>query len=191
MLRCTAVVTAICSLALSAAADPSGGALAAPGDCAQPSADFETPPLYEQPAGVSGSASEHFAPKGSTGLVGLLPLDLTRTTPTTLSGVTETTTDLVGGAVETTGDAVSGAVGGAADVVGATVDSVTTGLAGVAGGATSALGAEGLGSVAGGAAGSLGSDGLAGSALGATTNTVNTLTGTATGATSTLLGVVK
>lgn len=185
MLRCTAVVFAICSLAFSAAADSGVAALAAPGDCAQPSADYETPPLYEQPAGVSGSAAEHFAPRVDSDVLGLLPIDLTRTrVGATLVGTASETVGLVGGAAGATVDGVSGAVGGAADGVG-------SGLAGAVGGAGNAIGAEGLGAVAGSATDALGSGGLTGSALGTATGAVDALTNTATGATTGVLGGPK
>jgi len=169
MLRCTAVVSAICSLAFSASADSSIAALAAPGDCAQPSSDFETPPLYEQPAGVSGSASEHFAPK--VGLLGLLPLALTRTrTATTLSGV-----------ADATADGASGAVGATADAVGETADGIGSGIAGVGAGAGDAIGAPAIDSVAGGVGG----------ALGGVSSAVDTLTGAASTTATGALGVPK
>jgi hypothetical protein len=120
MLRCTVVVSAICSLAFSAAADSGVAALAAPGDCAQPSADYETPPLYQQPAGVSGPAAEHFTPRVDTGSVlGLVPVGLTGTRAgATLVGAASGTVGLAEGATQTTIDGASGAVGGAGDAIG-------------------------------------------------------------------------
>ena len=190
MLRCTAVVFAICSLGLSAIADSGAAVLAAPGDCAQPSADYETPPLYEQNAGVSGSAAEHFAPPSvNTDVLGALPVDLTRT-GATLGAVTSGSTSLVDGATRTTLDGVSGTVDAGATVVGGTVDAVGSGLTGVVGGAGSAIGAEGLGS-AGTATDALGGGGITGGALGTATGAVDALTNTATSTTTSVLGGIK
>jgi len=64
--------------ATGSAADPSGAALAAPGDCAQPSPELVTPPVFGVRAGVAGSATSHFVPVDAASDVGsLLPLDLT------------------------------------------------------------------------------------------------------------------
>jgi hypothetical protein len=161
MLRCTVVVSAICSLAFSAAADSGVAALAAPGDCAQPSADYETPPLYQQPAGVSGPAAEHFTPRVDTGSVlGLVPVGLTGTRAGgTLVGAASGTVGLVEGATQTTIDGASGAVDGAGDAIGG---------AGVA----------------------IGSGDLTDSTLTGATGAVDALTNTATGTTSGALGGV-
>jgi len=168
MLRCTVVVSAICSLAFSAAADSGVAALAAPGDCAQPSADYETPPLYQQPAGVSGPAAEHFTPRVDTGSVlGLVPVGLTGTRAGgTLVGAASGTVGLVEGATQTTIDGVSGAVGGAGDAVG------------------------GAGDAIGGAGVAIGSGDLTDSTLTGATGAVDALTNTATGTTSGALGGV-
>ena len=99
MLRCTAVVFAICSLAIPAAADSSLSALAAPGDCAKPSVDYETPPLYEQTAGVPGPAVDHFVPNRVSGVLGALPVDLTRAAAT-VGDVAAGSTTLVEGTAE-------------------------------------------------------------------------------------------
>jgi hypothetical protein len=161
MLRCTVVVSAICSLAFSAAADSGVAALAAPGDCAQPSADYETPPLYQQPAGVSGPAAEHFTPRVDTGSVlGLVPVGLTGTRAGgTLVGAASGTVGLVEGATQTTIDGASGAVDGAGDAID-------------------------------GAGDAIGSGDLTDSTLTGATGAVDALTNTATGTTSGALGGV-
>jgi hypothetical protein len=168
MLRCTVVVSAICSLAFSAAADSGVAALAAPGDCAQPSADYETPPLYQQPAGVSGPAAEHFTPRVDTGSVlGLVPVGLTGTRAGgTLVGAASGTVGLVEGATQTTIDGASGAVDGAGDAI------------------------DGAGDAIGGAGDAIGSGGLTGNTLTGATGAVDALTNTATGTTSGALGGV-
>jgi len=99
-LRCAAAVIAASAwIAHPAAAEP-GAALAAPGDCATPIADFVAPPVYGQSAGVPGPASEHFAPaSGPVDVQRLLPIDLTRTTTaavTTSVNLVESTTTGVG-----------------------------------------------------------------------------------------------
>jgi hypothetical protein len=99
MLRCAVAVFVTGSIAFSAAADSAGG-LAAPGDCAQPSAGFESPATYEQAAIVGGSAADHFAPRVVNDVVGVLPLDLTRTRT-----VSDAATG-VGGTIDRTGDAL-------------------------------------------------------------------------------------
>jgi hypothetical protein len=131
MLRCTVVVSAICSLSFSAAAGPVAG-LAAPGDCAQPSARSETPPLYQQAAGVGGSAAEHFAPRVTTDVLGLLPLDLTRTR-TTLNGVTPGPASLVERTVETTATGALGSEGLAGSSLGGATGATESALTGVTG----------------------------------------------------------
>jgi hypothetical protein len=182
MLRCTVVVSAICSLAFSAAADSGVAALAAPGDCAQPSADYETPPLYQQPAGVSGPAAEHFTPRVDTGSVlGLVPVGLTGTRAGgTLVGAASGTVGLVEGATQTTIDGASGAVDGAGDAIGGAGDAV--------GGAGDAVG--GAGDAIGGAGVAIGSGDLTDSTLTGATGAVDALTNTATGTTSGALGGV-
>jgi len=100
-----AVIFAVVLTSLPSTADPSGAVLAAPGDCAQPIGEFVTQPVYGQSAGVAGPASDHFAPRSTTGsLQQLLPLDLTRTTTPAVS--------LAGDAIETTGETVSGVIEG-------------------------------------------------------------------------------
>jgi hypothetical protein len=220
MLRCTVVVSAICSFAFSAAADSGVAALASPGDCAQPSADYETPPLYQQPAGVSGAAAEHFTPRVDTGVLGVVPVGLTTTrtgatlvgavsgTADVVDGVTETTVDAASGAVEGVADAVGGAadaiggaadtlggagdaIGGTADAIGGTADAIGSGLGGGATGAVDAVGAGDLGSFTEGTTDALGGGGLTGSTLTGATGAVDTLTDTATGTTSGVLGALK
>jgi len=177
MLRCTVALTAICLLSISAAAESSAG-LAAPGDCAQPSAGFETPPPFQQAANVGGGAADHFAPRVEADVLGRLPLDATRT------GATR----LVDGVVSSTAEGVSGTVDGAAGAVGSTVDGLGDTLTGAVGGAGDAIGAPGLGGLTGSATDALGSGGLTGGVLGTTTGTVDALTGTATGTVNSLLG---
>ena len=188
MLRCAVVGFGIGSIALSAAADSFGG-LAAPGDCAQPSAGFESPATYEQEAIVSGSAADHFAPRVVDDVVGVLPLDLTRTrTVTTLGGVTTESVSLVERTVDSTADGLSGTVDGAAAGVGGTVDRVGDALNTVATDTGSAVGVSGVGSLTESATSALGSDGLTGDTLTGVTGAVDMLTDTATRTSSGLFG---
>jgi hypothetical protein len=154
MLRCAAIVSAICVLAFSAAADTGVAALAAPGDCAQPSADYETPPLYEQPAGVSGSAAEHFAPSATKDVLELLPTDLTRTRAgARFVGTASALVGAVDSAAGTAVGGVSGAVEGVSGAAGGLVEGIGAELTGVAGGAGDAIGMGGLGAAGGSGSG--------------------------------------
>ena len=162
MLRCTVALTAISLLSISAAAESSAG-LAAPGDCAQASAGFDTPPPFQQAANIGGGAAEHFVPRVEADVLGLLPLDTART------GATR----VVDGVVTSTAERVSGTIDGAAGAVG---------------GAGDAIGVPGLGGATGGVTDALGSGGLTGGVLGTTGSTVDSLTDTATGTVSGLLG---
>jgi hypothetical protein len=118
MLRCTVALTAVCLLSISAAAESSAG-LAAPGDCAQASAGFETPPPFQQAANVGGGAAEHFAPRVGADVLGLLPLDASRTGATRLvDGVVSSTAEGVSGTVD-------GLTGGALGTTTGTVDALT------------------------------------------------------------------
>jgi hypothetical protein len=188
MLRCAVVVLAMGSLAYSAAADSVGG-LAAPGDCAQPSAGFESPATYEQAATIGGSAADHFAPRVVGDVVGVLPLDLTRTrTAATLEGVTTESVGVVERTVESTAEGVSGALGGATAGVGGTVDRLGDALNTVATDTGSAVGVPGVGGLTEGATSALGGEGLTGDALTGVTGAVDSLTGTATRTTTGVLG---
>lgn len=103
---------------LPSAADPAGAVLAAPGDCAQPIGEFVTQPVYGQSAGVAGPASDHFAPRNTTGsLQRLLPLDLTRTKTPAVS--------LAGDAIETTSDGASTLVEGTSQAAPEIIDGGT------------------------------------------------------------------
>ena len=125
MLRSTVALTAICLLSISAAAESSAG-LAAPGDCAQPSAGFESPPPFQQAANVGGGATEHFAPRVETDVLGLLPVDVTRTGATRLvDGAVSSTAEGVSGRVDGAAGAVGGLTGGALGTTGPTVDALT------------------------------------------------------------------
>jgi hypothetical protein len=133
MLRCTAIVSAICTFAFSAAADSGVAALAAPGDCAQPSADYETPPLYEQPAGVSGSAADHFAPRVNdgigSGLTGVVSGAGNAIGAEGLGAVAGSTTDALGG-----GGLTGSALGTATGTVDALTDTATGATSNLLGG---------------------------------------------------------
>lgn len=179
MLRCAVAVAAICLFGLPAAAEPSAG-LAAPGDCAQPDASFESPPLYLQSAEVGGSAADHFVPRVATDALGPL-----------VPGVVTPTADRLSATVDGAAGTVADTVDVAADAAGATVEGLGDALGGVGGAAGDAIGAPALGDVGGTAGGALGSDGLAGDALGTTQGAVDALTGTATGTVNGVLGGIQ
>jgi len=203
MMRNTPIVIATFLIASSAAADALVSTLALPGDCARASADFETPPLYEQAAGVSGPVSDHFSPNAG-GLVDALPVDLTRTRSEALTGVVGSTANLVEDAVDTAdgtvsdlGDAIGeimGMTGSALDetggnssfvgsAVGMVGDSTTDAISGTLGGPSGSL--DGNGAVTNTLPGTTNT--LTGAATSTLTGTTNTLTGTAT---NTLTGTV-
>jgi hypothetical protein len=146
---------AITVFAGSAAADPMGAVIAAPGDCAQPIGDFVTPPVYGESAGVAGPASDHFAPAAVDAQADrLLPLQITRTVSATASGATTATLDVVAGATDAVGAIADGAGSTLVDTSGA-ISAFGAGALGSTTNGIDALGTNALGEVSG-AVGALG-----------------------------------